>query len=546
MVDLLRSDPRVRVLATPLLLSVAAMVWVAVTTGRGLLQGPDSTIYLATADAIRRGRGPSVPFTFYWDHFSPHSAVGLRGRVPSTHFPPGYPYALAAVSLATRRLATAARLLDIVLVGVNVFLVGWLAARLTSYRSAVVAALPAALLLLFPDQTNEHAITIGWLRVHQAVASEPLFITCFTLALVIAPDSIAKDRVRARRAMFLLAALTGAAIATRYAGVALAIALGLVLFSFDPFRRLPYRAFRAASFVAIALAPTFAYFGWAAVHGGGPARTLSFHPTGANPGTIMDWFGRFLFPPLIPTYMRIVALLAVLAVLCWALSAPRAAETLWGGVRSHDPSLTLAQVVLITLPCYAVVVLAAHAFLDTHVPLDPRLLAPVRGAFLALVFSVAWRMLVVSRTSGRSVSVAIGAVAICAVIAGWPVERGILDSEPPSPLAPTSVQLTAARLPRDALVASNAPDVLWHATGRESIVLPTPRDYLSNEVNPDYDAQVRAMASILVRYHGYIYLTASFTPTAGPTELGRYMTLAALQTRDDEVLYVVKPLVPTS
>jgi len=442
---------------------------VAATTQHGLAQGPDSAVYLGTAHALTAGHGPSVPFTFYWDRFAPQTAVNFHGYVPSSHFPPGYPIALAVSSSLAGSVLGAARLLDVVLVAINVFLVALLAARLTSYRSAVAATAPALLLTLYPDRISRHAFPFGWMTVHQSVASEPLFMTLFTTALLVAPFAFVADRRRARVSLVALGAVSGAALLTRYAGIALVLTFCLALVVLDSARPLARRALRVAVFVVCALAPTLAYLLWAAVRGGGAARTLFYYPNHGDLSSVMEWFGRFLLPPVVPGAPRTGVLILVLLGLALAVVAPALIDAAGNERDAHDVRL-LARLTALSLPCYVLVLLASRAFLDARVPLDP-----------------------------------------------------------------------ISALPNGALLASNAPEVLWDATDRASVVLPSRYDYLSNEINPRYDLEIHDMASILARRHGYVYLTVTLTPTAGPVELERYATLVLVEQTNREALYRVEP-----
>src|SRR5436305_7904 len=84
--------------------------------------------------------------------------------------------AQGATSFVSDGLGGATRVVDTLAMAANLLLVGMLAARLTRYRSIAGAVLPPALLLLAPDAASPHIyVDLGWLPVHEAVASEPVF-----------------------------------------------------------------------------------------------------------------------------------------------------------------------------------------------------------------------------------------------------------------------------------------------------------------------------------------------------------------------------------
>ena len=89
------SRRRLVVLAPAIALAMWAAFQVAHATRHDLSATPDSASYLGTADNLRHGHGPTVPFTFLWDDYSPAEAARDRAHIWSSHFPPAYPASLA-------------------------------------------------------------------------------------------------------------------------------------------------------------------------------------------------------------------------------------------------------------------------------------------------------------------------------------------------------------------------------------------------------------------------------------------------------------------
>ncbi|HEV7526947.1 MAG TPA: hypothetical protein VGP92_18445, partial [Acidimicrobiia bacterium] len=206
-------------------LALWASVWSIVATTHNMLSWADSAVYLGTADEIRHWHGPTVPSTFAWDSYRPETALGFGGHVPSSHYPPGYPTALAAVSTVSGGARGAARAIDVVCLGMNVLLLGVLTARLTAYRSALVAALPAVLLLFFSDSS----LVFGWLQLHIAIASEPLFTLFTNGALLAACTAVGSPEPRRTRAIAIATTLAAGAFLTRYAGAAVVLTVALAV-----------------------------------------------------------------------------------------------------------------------------------------------------------------------------------------------------------------------------------------------------------------------------------------------------------------------------
>src|SRR5512143_3733008 len=139
-------------------LAIAAAGAVALlfySTPQGLGLNDDSIAYIAGARSLLSGQG--------------YRELWLVSAGYVTHFPPGFPGALAFLSLLTGvdPLRTA-RLLNALLFGLNTYLIGWLVLRMTGSRAA---GLLTAILF---------ALTPSLLRIHANAMSEPLYIF-FTL-----------------------------------------------------------------------------------------------------------------------------------------------------------------------------------------------------------------------------------------------------------------------------------------------------------------------------------------------------------------------------
>ncbi len=139
---------------------------------------------------------------------------------PHTHYPPGYPIALAALWTLSAPTSTSAHLGSIAATAIAVGLMGlWFARHLE-----VRAALPLSLAL---------AVNWQWTRVGSAIQTEPLFLLLSALALnlfdaVISPETRAKGSTIRNWLVptILLGAVLGASILVRHIGLALTLAFG--------------------------------------------------------------------------------------------------------------------------------------------------------------------------------------------------------------------------------------------------------------------------------------------------------------------------------
>jgi hypothetical protein len=542
--ELTLSDPRrpyrrqAKVLLPVLVLAAWASIYTTAMTRHALLESPDSAVYLGTANNIRDGHGPTVPFTHVWDRYPPRTALRFDRSVPSSHFPPGYPLALAAVSSATGNAEGAARVLDIVLVGVNVLLVGALTARMTAYRSVVVALIPPTLLLFYPDSRPFVFEGYGWLLSYRTVASEPLFYALFTGSLMATALALTGRDARRTLALSAAALLAGGALFTRYVGIAAVAATSLALICLDTSRSVGSRLRRASIFAALASAPTALFLGWSSVRGGGGARVIAYHPVPGTFSGIVNWFGRFLFPPSWPLATRTGALAAIVVVaVVSAFWLPPRISSAW---RDDATAAVLVRLALIALAGYVVVVALTRYWFDRSVAVDPRILSPAREIFLALVVAVLYRALYpYARPVGAAVVLGLGCVLL--IHSGWPVQRVWVDSGPVLAPTATPVERALSATPSNALLVSNAPDQAYLATRHVALAMPGTVDYLTGRPNRAFHRDVQELADTLRRRGGYVFWKQTLDPIVAPQQLAAPARLRLIAADGSEALYQVLP-----
>ena len=518
-------------LAPVIALALWASAWSMVSTRHNMLSWADSAVYLGTADEIRHWHGPTVPSTFAWDGYQPGVALAFDGHVPSSHYPPGYPAALAAVSTLGRGERGAARWIDVVCVGLNVLLLGVLTARLTAYRSALVAVLPAFLVVFFSDST----IVFGWLQLHIAIASEPLFILLTNGALLAACTAVGPPSPRTRRAIALATAFAAAAFLTRYAGAAVVLTVGLAVGVLVG-GSLVHRSRRTLVVSCIAVGPMLLYLLWSAALGGQGTRTLAYHP--ARPSEIVDSFGRFLLPPSWPTTVRalgVAVVAAVVAVACFWI--PRRVREYWTNDRVRVQQLIAVMFIVL----YVATVFATQTWLDRSTAFDARLFAPVRGVVYAVTVAVAYRLLA-PYLRAKTAATVVGLLCAALVFTGWSTARTVIETGAgPAPVR-TAAEEAIARLPDDATIVTSVPDIVYLASGRRSFVLPSPLVYSTGEPNHAYAADLSRWAHQLTTRHSYAFFeTTPFLAvnSATATDLRRYVPLRLIVQSGDQSLYEI-------
>jgi hypothetical protein len=539
-----RQRARWLALAPTLVLAVGMSAWVAHETSDGLGHlAVDSATYISTADSLHHFHAPTVAFTSVWDGYSPAQAVKLNGRVPTTVFPPGYPAALALTSFAAGSVRGAARALDIVLIGVNLLLVGWLTARMTAFRSTIAASIPAIMLVFTSDIPRLTIDHWGWLVVHLSVASDPLFFALFLVALFALSRAVTQDR---RSTVVVAGCVTAIAVLVRYVGVSLVLTGVIAFVVFDRRRASWARIQRAGAFAGIALAPMLLFFAWGAIHGAHASQGIAFHSVDGSLKLTLDEFGLYLFPGTWSYGLRTVGLVLVaVLVVIGALVRPSTVARYWS---NGDEQRQLIQLALISIVAYVLVLIASRTFVDVRIPIDARLLAPVRGIWYATVVAVAYRTLV-PFAHRRGAAAILSAVTGLTLIGGWahqvtPLRQRLTPAQPQR----TSVDDVIARLPVNALLLSSAPDAVYLRLGRPALALPSRSIFTTGEPNRAYKQQLLELARILNARGGYLDWRISFDPIATPAELRRFVTLrlisASRNTSVGEELYEIAPKEP--
>jgi hypothetical protein len=295
-----------------------------------------------------------------------------------THYPPGYPILLAITSLVSQtEVLVSARILCVLLYGVNVFLFGF-AAYLCTKRN-LAAAICAVCFFVF---------SVATVSVHFAAMSEAPFITLMFLGFILLNRHMQKPDMR----LLLLASLvTGFALVTRYVGVTLLppAILALVFISERPIRQ---RLINAAVFTGVACLPLAAWITRNLMLGKTAAsRPITFHPIGLRHArtfilTTYDFFlsltvrGRFGL-----LYLGVVTVVFLIA-LVFLHKKKYLAANLKSGV------LFLTAICLAFFVVYGCFLVFSISFIHAHTPLDQRILLPALLALALACIALAWHV----------------------------------------------------------------------------------------------------------------------------------------------------------
>ncbi|MDQ6697347.1 MAG: hypothetical protein M3Z46_07800, partial [Actinomycetota bacterium] len=436
------------------------------------------------------------------------------------------PLVLAGLSASTRsQPLTAARWLGAAGLAAVAAMVTYLVG--TRGRS-LIAAVVAGGLTLAPDVLIAHAM----------VWTESLFGACIVGTVFLLERHLNRPR---RSGAAALLAVAAAAPLIRYAGIAVPVAVALVILIEDQDRSRRWRD--AVLLGGGALVPLIL---WVTLSGRGVGRGsagLVWHPPDAPQihqgfAAIARWL--HITGSRAWQLGALFVLLVALAMCIGAVSGGverrrRSRAPVDPSSREADPTrarrrlVTIATVMSIS---YLFAVVASRLYVDAAIPFDARLLMP-----LHLMAAIGLPLAALSIDAAMLRRCALVVAAFVAVLS---VSDGVraMTAFPRSDAGYSgerwrrSAGIRAIReLPADTLVVTDAPDPVWLQTRRPSLFIPLRSDLYADRPNSRYRHQLRALASAL---HGRPAVLVFFRrPTRGTRRYLDRRVLTALDLRFD-------------
>lgn len=452
--NITRSRPVGTLLAALIAGAIAAAVVLTITQPPGPGLDPDSASYLGAAQSLAQGRGYRIPISDW---------ATADSTSPLSHFPPGYPTAVAMPLLVGASPSQAARFVNAIAAFVDVALGVWFVANVAGVIASVALAL--AVLAMPP-----------FLEVHLSILSEPLFFACMVGALVAMVDLSAQTDERRRiHSAFLAGLAAAAAMLTRYAGVAV---VGAVLLW--TFVQPGERGTRMRRLLVAALPVAFLVGAWMVrVHltsGAHAIRTLGTY--GGFAGTLsmgistaVAWLVPLMSDQTLPGRGWIALALAVALVL---------AITVGARITRHTTARRAIAATMMLAGCYVVVLVLSRWLADPAIPFDDRILSPLFllvtiGAAIAI--SAWWReaRLPARVLAGAALIAWFGAsLTVSLDEASWALENGQDLAETQWTESPL-LAWARANAPRATLYTNWPPAVFFHLH-RASHELPSAAD----------------------------------------------------------------------
>jgi hypothetical protein len=459
-------------------LALLAVLIIFLATRFGIGVTPDSTVYIDAARNLVKGRGLI--------------ALAASGESkPLTHYPPLYSALLALLGLPGFSIETVARLLNSIVFGGNVLLVG-VALRNYARDSFWPPIFGALLTLTAPDLA----------AIHTFALTEGLFILLTMGGLV----SLSRFLELRQKAWLLTSAgLVALALLTRYAGVALVFAcvLALLFVNGGDLRR---RFLAAVTFALIACAPMLV---WAIrnmrVADGASDRRFLFHPIGvrqisAGFSTISAWL---LLGKVRADYRVIFFVIEVaVASLLVGYLVRRSRNSATGeraAFRKTSELSRLPIILLIFTASYVGFLIFTAFFVDVDTVLDDRALVPLHVAAILLCLCFAGKLFTFFKNSHalRIASVLLFLLfALSYSIRGGSWLLHVRQDGQGYASRAWKESETVARvknLPAGVTIYSNGYDAIYYLTGRPAIYLSEKTNHNTGRPNENYETEVEEM-----------------------------------------------------
>jgi len=484
--------------------SALALAGVSVMLGAtrlGVGVPPDSTVYFDAARNQAEGRGLIV-------------MSGARAElVPLTHYPPLFSSLLALAVSRGASVESAARWLNAILFGLNIFLVG-LAVSFWAGDSFWLPVWGAFLMLSAPDVLANHSVAM----------TEPLYLAMTFGGLLCLGGYLQNQR---QRFLFAAAVLIALSSLTRYVGVTGIVtgivALLLVRTKVDGEPRLGFslsdlfvrRKFvDAVIFGATASLPIFCWWirNRLATGGAGGAadRQLAFHPIKVQNvvsgfSTVAQWLalGKIRLDFRLAGFIVEFLLLVSLAI--YMMKRGTRGEGIDAVARPILP-----QILIVFIIVYVGILVFTITFFEADNVLDGRSLLPVHAALVVLA---PWIGSLLYGRLPHSSSLRTVFVLIALLLVGSYALRGTrwltaaqADAQGYAGRAwKGSPSIALMRnLPAGIPIYSNGVDAIYYLTGKHAHNIPEKIIHGTGRPNPRYEAELVEMGDDMRSHHGVL------------------------------------------
>ncbi len=515
-------------LFVPLLVAIAlagSILLFVCTSPWGIGVSKDGARYIAGARSILEGHG-------YRD------AVSMD---PITNWPPFFPFTLAVIGLFGIDPVEGARILHILLFGLNIFIVGLILKRFT--QSTLIALFGAWLFLTSSPIVESHIL----------VRSEPWFIFLVFTGFFFLLQYLSTG---AKRLLFFASFFTALACLDRYAGVSV-IAAGMIMILFSNQNNLRHPVIHSMIYGILSFLPLGLWIMRNYLTAHDPVnRTIYFHFPAASYfhqalATFSSWLVAIHAPLTLQYFVLIIFLTTAITMMIFVAKREKSKEGV-GDVTTHDFFRMMALMITFSF-CVIGLELFHHAFLYAHVQASDRHFLPVFVACLIGSFVLLHRFLKLYPHPFFKIFAVVFLLSLN-ISYLWNSSRTFTTAYHDgdrftSRKWRTSPTIAKAKsLPTDAFIYSNEPGALYILTNRKTYSLPrkySRRHYRDKEsAKPDekFLRRLNKVKEKLASRKGYIVF---FHPShrwhkVSEEELQHDLPLVLVDRLSDGVIYQIK------
>lgn len=470
---------------------------------------PDSASYMSAAHNLISGQGLTTAFNPPTSLYHSAQAAAVYGRVPLAQYGPLYPVVLVLAHSLGFSANNSVRVVGLVTLIAFIALVGMLAARLTDRRPTLMGVL-VVVCVAAPGLTA-YGLWLNPLALSTFALSDLLFYV-LVLASLLAVDGWLRQPTAGRWALVVV--LIVAAVLTRYAAVSIAATAACAALAEVRWDR-RRRVLGALSMIGSGLA---AFVGWdllnKIVSGAASPRSIVFHPSGHLADAMLQVASAWFFPSSWPGALTgLLTVVIMVATVVLALSG-RARRWVVGEV----PAAVLAPLRLWRVGgwfvvCYTAMIVITSTWLDASLAIDNRILGPIQTVLYLLIASMLYWTVRARVRALQPKLWAIGAVAVAALVL-WAPNAAALASELTVAAPTTPAQPAISAIPASQFVVTNDTAAMYLYSGHASMLVPFHAFYTTDQVNPDFTADLRETGRLVRQRRGVVVWWPTMVPEA--------------------------------
>ncbi len=468
-----------------ILISIAGLILMMILTskwGAGIITY-DSAIYINIARNLIEGNGIST-------------SLSSQEILPNIKYPPMYSSLISFLSLFGVSVINGARLINSLLFGANIFLVGLI---IIKYTKSIFASVFCTFIVL---------ASVGMLKIHSAVLSEPLFIFLGFLGLFFLILYLQYNKINF---LILSALLIALAFLTRYAGFPFVVAAVAGILFLNNINR-KKRLLHSIVFTFISSGPMIIWMVRNYIVSNSLGREANFHPINLmHLKNVIHTFSEWVLPKGVPLVIVLITIsIIILSIIFLIIILARKKVSF---VNNENTNKFKYKIIL--LFCFFILIYIAFLFLsitffDYQTPLDYRVLSPV---FISFVIMITIVLTNVINSLKSKLIIKTFIFVLCAYIIGLysyqGIQWGIMVYKNGQGYlgeywSQSKIIEEVRKLPPSIPLYSNGPDTIYILTEKTATMIPARLNPNTNRANDNYINEINDMSHDLMNRNGVL------------------------------------------